>query len=69
MAFFGKKKFQLPKIFDVSLIVKILPHGDIVADKENVSQAIFAYINENNLKFFCNFWTIFVCSNKKKLSG
>ena len=29
-------------------------HGDMVADKENALQTVFAQTNENNLKFFCN---------------
>ena len=40
--------------------------GNIVGDKENILQTA---INESIQKFVCNFWTVLVCTNKKKISG
>ena len=51
----------------VSPVAETLRHGDIVADKEITLRTVSALTNENNLKFFCNFWTVFVCTNKKEI--
>ena len=49
------------------LVAETPRYGNIVADTEDVLRTVFVLTNEDNLKFVYNFWTVIVCSNKKKI--